>query len=799
MPDAPVSIDVRERAAGIVAGLPVAERIRLVSGRGYWTTEEVVGRAPSVMLCDGPHGLRKQLGTSDHVGRSASVPATCFPTAATLACSWDVELLSEVGAALGREARAEDVGMLLGPGLNLKRHPRGGRNFEYFSEDPHLSGTLAAAMVRGIQSQGVAACVKHFAANNQETNRMVIDTIIDERTLRELYLRGFEIAVEQGDPAAIMTAYNKVNGQYCSESTHLVGDVLRGEWGSDALVVSDWMGANDRVAGLEVGLDLEMPGGAAAFDAEIAEALTSGRLREQDLDRAAIRVVALALRWEQARSQPTPVSDPDAHHALARRVAAAGTVLLTNDGVLPLAGEGSIAVIGSFAQTPRYQGEGSSRVNPTRVDTLVDALAGPTAGQGEVRYAAGYDVKTGETTPALLAAAAREAQAADHAVLVVGLPERFESEGLDREHCRLPEGMEFLVDVVLAANPRTVVVLMNGAVVELPWAQRPAALVEANLGGQAGGSALADVLLGLAEPAGRLAVSIPHAVADLPSDRNFPGQPRQVEYREGFHVGYRFHDTAGVPAHFPFGHGLGYTRFEHSGVAVTGTGTDLTVGVDVTNVGRRPGAEVVQVYVRDVQSTIARPDKELAGYAKVDLDPGASTHVQVHLDRRSFTVWDVHAHDWLVEAGEFEILVGASSTDIRGRATVTIDSPDRVGPVPQVAGTVATDAEFTALLGRPIPVPTGSRPFTRTSTPAELTTSRVGRGLVALLNRTAGRAVTLEDADDLGEAEQMMRAVMSAMPLRAFVQMSNGRLSLAALDRLIAGLNSDMRTAVRRR
>ena len=799
MPDAPVSTDVRERAAGIVSGLPVAERIRLVSGHGFWTTEEVVGRAPSVMLCDGPHGLRKQVGSSDHIGRSASVPATCFPTAVTLASSWDTELLSEVGAALGREARAEDVGMLLGPGLNLKRHPRGGRNFEYFSEDPHLSGTLAAAMVRGIQSQGVAACVKHFAANNQETNRMVIDTIIDERTLRELYLRGFEIAVEQGDPAAIMTAYNKVNGQYCSESTYLVGDVLRGDWGSDALVVSDWMGANDRVAGLEVGLDLEMPGGAATFDEEIAQALASGRLSEQDLDRAAIRVVALALAWEQTRSQPAPDADPDTHHALAQRAAAAGTVLLTNDGVLPLAGEGSIAVIGSFGQTPRYQGEGSSRVHPTRLDNLVDALAERTAGQGEVRYAAGYDVKTGETTPALLAAAAREAQDADHTILVVGLPERSESEGLDRDHCRLPQGMEYLIDVVLAANPRTVVVLMNGAAVELPWAQRPAALIEAYLGGQAGGSALADVLLGEVEPGGRLAESIPHAAADLPSDRNFPGQPRQVEYREGFHIGYRFHDTAGVPAHFPFGHGLGYTRFTHSAISVSGTGTELTVGLDVTNVGIRTGKEIVQVYVRDVESTVARPAKELAGYAKVELAPGETAHVEVRLDRRSFAVWDVQAHDWRVEAGEFEILVGASSTDIRGRETVTVDSDDTVAAAPDVAGTVATDAEFAALLGRPIPVPTSSRPFTRTSTPAELTTSRVGRGLVALLNRTAGRAVTLDDADDLGEAEQMLRAVMSAMPLRAFVQMSNGRLSLAALDRLIAGLNSDMRTAVRRR
>ncbi len=790
--------DALERAAAIVAGLPLADRIRLVSGRDFWTTESVPGQAPSVMLADGPHGLRKQVGQSDQSGPSDTVPATCFPTAATLACTWDPELLTEIGQALGREARAEDVAVLLGPGLNIKRHPRGGRSFEYLSEDPYLSGMLAAAMVRGIQSVGVAACPKHFTANNQETNRMVIDTIIDQRTLRELYLRGFEIVIRESQPRAIMTAYNQVNGQYCSDSTALLRDVLRAEWGFDGLVVSDWGGTNDRTAGLAAGLDLEMPGGAATFDTEVAEAIESGALAVADLDRSATRVVAMALDWAERRKEPMGVPDLGDHHALARRAAAAGTVLLTNDGLLPLAGTGTIAVIGAFAAAPRIQGEGSSRVQPTRVDSLLESLTDLTAGQAQIRFAAGYDARSGQTTPRLLADAATVAHDADHVILVLGLPERAESEAIDRPDCLLPEGMDHLRDVILAVHPRPAVVLMNGGTLELPWADHPAALVEAHLGGQAGGAALADVLLGRAEPGGRLAESIPMAVADLPADRNFPGAPRQVEYREGFHVGYRFHDTAGVPARFPFGHGLGYTSFSLSEVEVTGSGCDLTVALDVTNTGQRPGSQVVQVYVADVESSVARPAKELAGYAKVHLAPGATQPISVSLDRRAFAVWDVQAHDWLVEAGEFEILVGTSSTAIHGQVTVEIDSDDKVQPVPGTAGTVATNAEFTALLRRPIPIPAGSQPYTRNSTPPELSESPVGRALVALMEKATTRSAASE-ADESGAAAEMRRAVIAGMPARGFVQWSNGRLSLRTLDRVLRALNSNVRGAVGRR
>jgi beta-glucosidase len=748
------------------------------------------------MLTDGPHGLRKQAGDADHVGLHDAVPATCFPVAATLACTWDPDLLEEVGAALGREARAQDVAVLLGPGLNLKRHPRCGRNFEYFSEDPYLSGTLAAALVRGIQSEGVAACPKHYAANNQETMRMVIDTIIDERTLRELYLRGFEIVVATSDPATIMTAYNQVNGQFASDNEHLLGQVLRGEWGFDGLVMSDWGGTNDHAAGLRVGMDLEMPGGSGAFDGEIAAAVRDGRLAEADLNRSATRVVELALRWADLReATPATLPDVDAHHALARRAAAAGTVLLTNDGLLPLPAEGTIAVIGAFAVEPRYQGAGSSKVNPTRVDALLESLTEQTAGRAEVRFAAGYDPATGDTTPALMAEAAAVARSADRVVLVVGLPARLESEAMDRPEWRMPTGMDQLAEVVLDANSRTAVVLVNGGTVDVPWADRPAALVEAYLGGQAGGSALADVLLGSAEPGGRLAESVPFDVAQLPSDRNFPGHPRQVEYRETFLVGYRFHDTVDVPARFPFGHGLGYTTFSWGEVDITGTGTDLLVAVDVTNTGTRPGSEVVQVYVRDVESTLPRPAKELAGFAKVRLEPGQTARAEVLLGRRSFAVWDTAADEWLVEAGEYEILVGASSTDLRGSVTLHIESPDVITAAPVPAGPVATDAEFEALLGRPIPVPTAQRPFTRNSTGADLGTSRRGRVLVAAMRWGIQRTFA---GTETGNMDDMLDAVLAGLPLRSFATMSPA-LDFAALDRIIATLNGDLLGVLRPR
>ncbi len=771
----------------VVARLSRAEKIRLVSGADFWHTKAMPG-VPAFMLTDGPHGLRKQTGSADHVGLSDSVPATCFPPAAGLGATWDPDLLEEIGAALGRETRGEDVGVLLGPGLNIKRHPAGGRCFEYFSEDPLVSGKAAAALVRGIQSEGVGACLKHFAVNNQEAHRMRLDTVVDERTLREIYLTGFETAVTEAAPWTVMCAYNLVNGQHAGESRVLLTDILRTQWGFEGLVMSDWFATADRPLGVHAGLDLEMPGSAGAWDARTAAALDSGTLDEADLDLACTRVVELALRIAAGRAAHagSAAVDHDAHHALARRAAAAATVLLTNDGLLPLRAAGRIALIGAFAATPRYQGAGSSLVTPTRLDTARDAMRLRLGEDADMVFAAGYDPETGETTAELIEEARAAAGGADAVVLLIGLPASYESEGFDRTDLRLPPGHDALVEAVLGANTRTAVVLANGAPVDLPWASRPAALVETYLGGQAGGSALIDVIFGDAEPGGRLAESFPMAVTDVPSHARFSNHPTQIQYRENLYVGYRFHDTFDVAPRFAFGHGLTYTTFDYSDLAVTGTGTDRTVTITITNTGARPGSEVVQVYVHDVASTLHRPVQELKGFVKVRLQPGQSRDVAVPLGRRAFAVYDVAAADWKVEAGDFEIRVGASSRDIRATATIEVESDDTVTPVRVPAGPLATDEEFAALLGRPIPSAAPLMPLHEDSSIDDLRQVWLGRRLHTLLLGMVTHNL------DLGADPQMARlveAVIGQMPLRGIVMNSGGKLSFGMLRGVLRMLN----------
>ncbi len=773
----------------IVAGLSLADKVRLVSGRDVWRTEAVTapglphGGVESVMMSDGPHGLRKQEASGDHLGVGGSRPATCFPTAVTLASSWDPDLLFEVGAAVGAEARSEQVAVVLGPGLNIKRHPFCGRNFEYLSEDPLLSGKLAAAMVRGIQSVGVGACLKHFAANNQETNRLVVDAVVDERALREIYLTGFEIAIKEAQPWTVMAAYNQLNGEYCCENPALLTGILRGEWSFTGLVMSDWGGTNERVSGLKAGLDLEMPGNGGLSDAAIVTAIQAGVLSVTELDANVRRVVDLARRASAAPASLEAPASPEAHHDLARRVAADCTVLLTNNGLLPLASPCSVAVIGAFAEHPRFQGAGSSLVNPTRVEKAMDALLG--RADVRVSYAAGYDPVTSVPDDQLLAEAVDVAATADVVLLMIGLPGSYESEGFDRTHLGLPVQHDRLVETVTAANPNTVVVLSNGSPVAMPWVDRPAAIVEAYLSGQAGGAALVDVLFGDAEPAGRLAETFPRAAADVPSNPYFPGAPRQVEYREGIYVGYRYYDSAGTPVLFPFGHGLSYTTFEFGPVSATPTEVRVTVG----NCGCRRGAEVVQVYVHDVEGSVHRPEQELRAFSKVWLDPGESREVVIPLDRRAFASYDVAAAGWLVEAGEFEVRVGASSRDIRGSAVVVVDS-DR-GPAPSQAppGLVAHgDAAFAAMLGRPIPTAPSRRPFTRTSQIGDLQGSTVGRVLRRALYRVLTPGITKVAVGDDALAKMMVRAVDEA-PLRTIAQFGGGRVTWAELDGLIDVLN----------
>lgn len=778
--------------------LPLDRLVSILSGADFTSTVAVeeIG-LPSLVFADGPHGVRRQPSGADHIGLGSSLPATLFPTASLLGATWDEGLLEEVGAALGREARALGVDVLLGPGLNLKRHPACGRNFEYLSEDPVVSGLLAAALTRGVQSEGVAACLKHYVANNQETCRMVVDVIVDERTLRELYLRSFEIAVERGDPWAVMTSYNLVGGDYVSDSHRLVDGVLRSEWGFDGLIVTDWGGMNDRVAAVRAGVDLEMPSSSGAHDLDVMSAVERGELdREAIVDRATT-VVRLADRISSTRErivEPTSNhrhgADEVAHDRLARRVAAAGTVLLSNDGTLPLDPPLSIALLGALAEEPRVQGAGSSQVVPTRVETIRRALERRCS--GDLTWAPVYDAMTGRSTPTQIDEATRLASEADIALVVVGLPASSESEGIDRQHLSLPHVHDELVTAVCAANRRTVVVLQNGAPVLMPWADRPAAILETHLGGQAGPIATVDVLVGDAEPGGRLAESYA-ATPDFPSAANFAGDRRQVQYREGPYVGYRFHTSAGVPAQFAFGHGLSYTRFEWAPASVERDGPDVTVRVDVTNVGNRRGSEVVQLYVRTPNSVVDRPDRELQAFAKLHLDSGESQTAVLHLDRQSFRHFDVATDSWVVEAGRRELLVAAASNDVRERIDIDFAGDTNVSPWsgPESPGFVADDARFAEMLGGPIPTPRPVLPFTLNTIVDELDATALGRATQRALLKVAEREMTAVIGP---EPDPQVRALSERMlreaPLRFLVAMSDGRSSLGALDGLANALSA---------
>ena len=791
-------------AAAIVDGLTLEEKASLCSGRNFWFTEAIEhAGVPSVMMTDGPHGLRKQGGSGDHLGLGESVPATCFPTASALASSWDTALLEEIGSALGLRSAAEQVALVLGPGLNIKRHPLCGRNFEYFSEDPLLSGRLAAAMVRGIQSQGVGACIKHFAVNNQEQARMVTDAVVDPRTLHEIYLRGFEIAVREAQPWAVMCAYNRLNGTYCGEHDWLLNRILRDAWGFDGLVVTDWGAMDDRVAGIAAGLDLEMPGSAGQNDARVVAAVQDGSLDETLLDQAVRRNLAFALAGD-ARLQQGATSNADEEHGLARRAAAESAVLLTNNTLLPLARNSRLAVIGEFARHPRYQGAGSSRVNPTRLDSAYDAI---TDVLGEAPpYAAGYDRKAGMQDDTLdedrLAAAVALAETAEVVVVFAGLPSQFESEGFDRTHMRLPQQHDELIRRVCAANPHTVVVLTNGAPVEMPWAEQPGAILECYLAGQAGGGAVADLLFGSANPCGKLAETFPLRQSDFPSDTNFPGSARQVQYREGPFIGYRFFDTARAPVRFAFGHGLSYTSFSYSDLHLSAPrlagGAIVRLSVTVTNTGSMAGKEVVQLYIHALASPVTRPEQELCAFTKVALDPGASTRVTFRLGIANFQHFDVEAGGWRTASGDYALRVGSGSRDLRGQALLKVQAEDDLAGdawnLPTGSGDamlppdafVASDTVFAELLGRPLPVEAPARPFHRNSTLGEVRASLLGALLYSRLAQAFGGR---RRPDTPASQQRMLDAMREQMPLRALVLFSRGRFTFEGLDVLLHLLN----------
>ncbi len=658
------------------AHLPLERKAALLSGQDFWSTAPIEEAGlPAVVLTDGPHGVRRQEAGFDQVGLLESLPATCFPPAVAVGSSWDPDVAERIGAAIGREARALGVAVVLGPGVNIKRSPLCGRNFEYYSEDPLLTGVLGAAHVRGQQGKGVGASVKHFAANNQETQRMQVSADVDERTLREIYLPAFERVVTEAQPATVMCAYNRVNGTYASEHRWLLTGVLRDEWGFDGVVVSDWGAVQDRVAALEAGLDLQMPGDRGAGDQRVVDAVRTGRLDEEVADRSVRRVAALA----QHAAEPTDGFDADAHHALARELAAGCAVLLKNDrGTLPLAAGIRVAVVGEFARTPRYQGGGSSHVNATRVDDALSALQ--ELMEGPVAFAPGFLPDGSGDDARLRAEAVAVAGRADVTVVFAGLAEDDESEGFDRATLDLPTVQVELIRAVAGVSPRTVVVLSSGGVVSLEgWHDDVDAVLAGFLLGQGGGGALADLLTGAVDPSGRLAESIPLRLEDNPSFLNFPGEQGHVRYGEGVMVGYRHYVTVGRPVRYPFGHGLSYATIETGGLQVEPTGADTAaVALTVSNTGGRAGRHVVQVYVATTAGPVRRPVRELRAFTKVSLAAGESRTVFLALDRRAFAYWDVREGGWIVAPGEYAVQIGRSAAEVVAEATVTLAGDDVV-------------------------------------------------------------------------------------------------------------------------
>ena len=764
--------------------LTLEEKCALLSGAETFKTRGMPEHGiPQIWLSDGPHGLRKQAGESDHLGLNPSVPATCFPTASAVANSWDAALGEEIGAALGEEAAAQEVSVVLGPGLNMKRNPLCGRSFEYFSEDPYLAGKLAAGYIRGIQSKGVAACPKHFAVNSQETRRMASDSIVDERTLREIYLTGFEIAVKEGHPRSIMSSYNLVNGTYANENKHLLMEILRGEWGFDGAVITDWGGSNDHALGVKNGSTLEMPAPGGDSVRELLAAVESGKISESDIDARLSELLPLVFDTKAALDAAPREFDAAAHHALARRAAAESLVLLKNEGsLLPLAAGSKVAVIGDFAKNPRYQGAGSSMVNSTQVDVLLDKLIDSEL--NVIGYQQGFD-RHGKPDAALQKSACELATQADTVILCMGLDEIAESEGLDRSNLRLAQNQVDLLQAVAAVNPKIVVVLYSGSVVETPWLDNCQALLYAALGGQAGAGAVADALTGKVNPCGKLAETWPLAYADVPSAADFATRRKTVEYREGLYIGYRYFTTAEKTVRFPFGYGMSYTTFAYSDMAADEQGVSLTV----TNTGSVAGTEIVQLYVAKKNSELFRPAKELKGFARVTLAPGEKQRITIMLDDKAFRFWSVKANRWEIEGGEYELLVGASVEDIRLCEKISVHGTATVHPYEDrnldcyYKGDVlhVSDADFEKLLGHPIP--NGKTKIDRNLTLGELNHARSPLGWLVWLVLTV-----LLDASYKRGKPDLNILFQYNMPLRALAKMTNGAISMGMVDGIVMEL-----------
>ncbi len=757
--------DIEAQAADLVEEMTLEEKAALASGQAFWTTEPVERLdLPSIWLADGPHGLRRTSSPGD-IGMGGSRPATCFPTAAGLAAAWDTSLVRRVGAALGEEAQAQDVQVVLGPGANIKRSPLGGRNFEYFSEDPILSGRMASAYIQGVQSEGVGTSLKHYVANNQEYHRMSTSAEVDERTLREMYLRSFEIPVKQADPWTVMVAYNRVNGTYATENDRLLR-ILDEDWNHEGIAISDWGAVQNRIPAAKAGLDLEMPGN-DGHDQQLVQAVESGELDESVLDRRVRETVEIVLRGDSLHRPDVEFDEAmqERHHELAREAAAESFVLLKNENdFLPLDenADQQIAVIGAFAQTPRYQGAGSSRVNPTQVSTAYEGFAN-VLGEDQLTYAAGYSLgEDGGDADSLRAAAVEAARSADVALVFAGLPPASEAEGSDRTQLQMPESHNRLIDAVTDAQPSTGVVLSNGSAVAMPWRDGPKAILETWLAGQAGGAAKADVLFGRVNPSGKLASTFPKRLSDTPAYLNFPGEDREVLYGERFFVGYRYYDEKDIEPLFPFGHGLSYTSFDVNTLTLSADSASSSEGVtaraEVTNTGDRRGREVVQLYLHDPESRLRRPPQALRGFRKVALAPGETTEVTFALRGKDFAAWDDRRDRWTVESGDYEVRVGTSSRELPLRQTVHIDGP---------------------------PADQGSL-LDRYSTIDQWLQHPQGRNVILpLLKKMQAAMGGGGDGDAMGISE-----ILGSMPLSSLSGLSGGALTDEMIDKLVQRVRS---------
>lgn len=766
-----------------INSLTLEEKAAFLQGWSTWTSyEKKDSGIPVCFLSDGPHGLRKQAGTGDHLGLNPSIPATCFPTAATMANSWDEALGEELGRALGREAAANGVNVLLGPGLNMKRSPLCGRNFEYFSEDPYLAGKMAAAYIRGIQENGVAACPKHFAVNSQELRRMAMDSVVDERTLREIYLTGFEIAVKEGKPRSIMSSYNKVNGTYANENAHLLKEILRDDWGFDGFVVTDWGADNDHTLGVKNGSNLVMPAPGPDAAIGLVNAVKEGRVSEADLDERLKELFRVLVSADEAMKKAPKSVDKDAHHALARKCAEQSIVLLENDGILPLDRNAVVGIIGDFARNPRYQGAGSSMVNPTRLDNLYDCLRA--AGVSIAGYAQGFDRRKPNPDQKLIDEAVRVAEAAPVVLLCVGLDEIAESEGMDRSNMELSKGQRELIEAVCKVNRNVVLVLSGGSPFVIPGSFRAA--IHGYLGGQAGAGAMADALLGKVNPSGKLNETWPLQLEDTPACAYFPSKERTAEYREGLYIGYRYYDTANIPVRYPFGHGLSYTTFLYSDIHAEKDRVTFTIA----NVGAWDGAEVAQVYVSCKDGNVFRPQKELKGFAKVFLKAGKSRTVSVSLDDKAFRYFNVKTNRWEVESGIYTISVASDAAHVRLSANIRVEGTNAPAPYGALPGyesgriTRISEEEYRDLLGHPIPDGHWGGELTRNDAICQLYYAKTGAARLVYKILTHMK----EKSEAKGIPDLNILFVYN-MPFRALAKMSGGLMSDRMVDDVVLLVN----------